>query len=126
MKITIHSPEADYWFNKICEALVGIDVRAADHEDRFRKQAIRKINRILRLIPFVKPWPDDKKINLSNHYGMFSKYEWDAGTYRMHEEDVGKMFHALSDLVNERVHAVDLTDDEINLIRRYANASTNS
>ncbi len=127
MRVEIQSPEAEQWFTLVCEAMVGRDEAEERCKELTRTEILAQENKWRRRIPFVKSLPSDTPLSDAlKHLSHWDSYWIDIQLYRDRKKRLERIFYALSDIINNRIRAVTLTDDELSLIRRYANASTNS
>lgn len=120
MRIEIHSTEAGHWHSLACEALEGvIDERDEIHEQA-RKRLIKRENRFRRWVPFVKPIPTDASWEeVKSLRGPMDDTCFSLRWWRDRFDILWDVFRALTDLLDGKVHAVNLNTEEINLIRRY-------
>lgn len=119
MRIHLAREQAEEWFNKVCEALAGIDIATLELEERTRRRVIAKRNKLRRWIPFARPIQDDAQFNFEPYLPPLHDYFFRSAVLKNHERGLNCVFHTLSALCTGEINGVTLSRGEVRIIKEY-------
>lgn len=116
MRIEIGTDQADHWFNRVCEALAGVDQEYERVKEEERVNHITSENRFRKWLPFVKVIPE-----ATAWESLKGKpYNFELRFLRQDRRILEGAFRGLEALVTGNIKTVVLSSDEMDVINFYA------